>query len=373
MPKKNNDYIVPKLSKRPLSGRRTRSHSPRPSLVANFLSNFRFLFLGTLVLITSACTNQAEDVLIAGGFSGLGAATDVAQAKGLLRHEGIVLEFDSVDSSEELMTKFISGEYDIIQTNADNIIAWAEGQGMDKQVHDFVIVMGGYRGRQPMELVVAKDISSAADLQGKVLAVDAINTGYAPMLVYMLKQEGLVWKEDYQLKSVGGGPMRVDSMLRGETVGGLVSLDDDLEQKGFHRLMTSRDYITNYARAVTTVRPEWAAQNEDLLVRYIRAMVRAINWLLNPQNRSEAIGIIMAAEQVSETEAQQIYAEAVDPTFGFIADAGIEADGVEQILEIREVMGEMQVPLPSPDKYIERRFYDQAISSLARQDRYQGD
>ena len=312
------------------------------------------------------CVSHAEDILNAGGFSGLGAATDVAQQKGFLEAEGITLEFDRVDTSIELMTNFISGKYDIIQTNADTIIAWTEGQGIDKTTHDFIIIMGGYRGRQPLELVVAPDILNVADLRGRVLAVDAINTGYSTMLVYMLREEGLVWKKDYNLKSIGGGPMRQEAMLKGEIIGGLVPLNDELKQIGFHTLLTSLDYITDYARGVTAARPEWADRNEGLLVRYIRAMAGAINWLLDPENKQEAIAIIMAADEVSSTEALQIYTDAVSPTFGFTPDARIEASGIEQILKLREVMGEMEPPLPSPDKYIDARYYQTAIDSLAQ-------
>lgn len=322
-------------------------------------------YFGLFLSITCPHVLLAEDILHVGGFSGLGVATDVAERKGFLEAEDLILEFDRVDTSIELMTNFISGKYDIIQTNADTIIAWAEGQGMDKQAHDFIIIMGGYRGRAPLELVVAPDILSVADLRGRVLAVDAINTGYSTMLVYMLREEGLVWKKDYELKSIGGGPMRQEAMLNGEIIGGLVPLNDELKQMGFHRLLTSLDYITDYARGVTAARPEWADQNEGLLVRYIRAMVGAINWLLDPENKQDAIASIMAADEISSTAALQVYEEAVNPTFGFIPNARVEPSGIEQILKLREVMGQMEPPLPSPDKYIEARFYQLAMDSLA--------
>lgn len=322
------------------------------------------LLVGAAIFFAASCASQNVDVLNVGGFSGLGAATDVARHKGFLAAERIELNFDSVDSSEELMSKFVNGSYDLIQTNADNVIAWAEGQGMDATTHDFIIVMGGYRGRQPMELVVSRDITSVEDLQDKTLAVDALNTGYAPMLVYMLSQEDLVWKEDYALKSVGGGPMRTASMLKGDTDGGLVDLDDELKQAGFHSLLSSRDYITSYARGVTAARRDWAVRNEEVLVRYVRAMVPAINWLLNPDNRQEAITIIMAANDATADEARRSYEKAVSATFGFIPDAKIDVSGVEQIIKIRGVMGEMKPPLPPAEKYIDTRYYGEAIKSL---------
>ena len=324
------------------------------------------VFFGVFIASASPCVLHAEDILYVGGFSGLGVATDVAEQKGFLEAEDISLEFHRVDTSIELMTNFIGGKYDIIQTNADTIIAWTEGQGMDQKMHNFIIIMGGYRGRQPLELVVAPDILSIADLRGRVLAVDAVNTGYSTMLVYMLREEGLVWKKDYDLKSIGGGPMRVQAMMKGEIIGGLVPLNDELRQKGFHTLLTSLDYITVYARGVTAARREWADRNEGLLVRYIRAMAGAINWLLDPENKQEAIATIMAADEVSATEALQIYADAVSPTFGFTPDARIEPSGIEQILKLREVMGQMEPPLPSPDKYIDAQYYRAAIDSLAR-------
>lgn len=324
--------------------------------------------IATFIVGVAACSPEVRepDELNVGGFSGLGVATDVATEKGFLESENIDLVFHSVDSSEELMTKFISGEYDVIQTNADNIIAWAEGQGIDNTPHDFVIVLGGYRGREPMELTVARDIRDVEDLRGRVLAVDALHTGYAPMLVYMLRQEGLAWKEDYELESVGGGPMRADSMKAGQTAGGLVELDEELASMGFHVLLTSRDYIKDYARAVTTARRGWAENNSELLVRYNRAMIRSINWLLDPANREEAIAAIMAADDVPADEAQARYNEAIDPVFGFIPNAAIRPAGVEQIIRIREVMGAMQPPLPDPGKYIEDAYYVEAMSTLER-------
>ena len=344
--------------------RRGGGRSERVRYRKKTLSSMIALFIASALSCTPE--NQEPDRLAAGGFSGLGAATDVAHAKGFFTAEGIRFEFDSVDSSEELMTNLIGGRYDIIQTNADNVIAWTEGQGADGTPHDFVMVLGGYRGREPMELVVAADIRSVDDLRGKVLAVDAVHTGYAPMLVYMLRQEGLVWKVDYELESVGGGPMRIASLKAGKASGGLVELDAELEALGYHVLLTSSDYVAEYARGVTAARRNWAEANADLLVRYIRAMVRAINWLLDPAHRAEAVAIIMAADGVDADEARLRYEEAVNPVYGFVPDGELRPPGIEQILEIREVMGAMSAPLPPPGKYIEDRYYRSAMQSLDR-------
>ena len=321
----------------------------------------------TLILAVAASPlgARAADTLRIGGFSGLGPVDDVARAKGFLEAEGVRVEFHlGAESSEALMTGFVRGDYDLIQTNADNVIAWADGRGIDGQAHDFVIVMGGLSGLDPKTLIVGPDISGFEDLKGKTLAVDAINTGYAPVLVYMLKEHGLIWKRDYELKSIGGGSMRREALKQGEAAGGFTSLDEELGRLGFRLLADSTDYFIDYARGVTAARRDWADRHRDLLVRYIRGMIRSFDWLLEPANRQEATGIIMAAGGLTADAAGRIYEEFTDPRFGYIPSGAIERSGVERIIQLRGVMGEMSPPLPPPDKYIDERFHRQALESL---------
>ncbi|MDH3532819.1 MAG: ABC transporter substrate-binding protein [Gammaproteobacteria bacterium] len=320
--------------------------------------------IGLLLLMATASCSDANDVLNIGGFSGIGAVAEVAIGKGFFEAEQITVKFNQVRSSKEQMRNFISGKYDIIQTNADNIIAWAEGQGADPGTNDFVIFLGGYKGLA-RDLIVAPEISSFADLRGKVLAVDAVNTGYAAVLVYMLSENGLVLNEDYTLQSVGNTALRTESMQRGDTVAGFVRMNDELEQMGFRVLARSQDYLSDYARNVAAARRDWAEEHHDLLVRYTRAMIRATDWLMDPGNKEEAITILASIADRSNSEAEQAYEEALDPDFGFVPCGKIERPGISQIIRLREVIGAMSSPLPSPEKYIDEQYYQEAARSQA--------
>ncbi len=183
----------------------------------------------------------------------------------------------------------------------------------------------------------------------------------------MLRENGLILNEDYTLQSVGNTALRTESMLRGETVGGFVRMNDELEQKGFTVLARSQDYLTDYARNVAAARADWAVENRDLLVRYIRAMVSASNWLLDPANEEQAIAVLASAGASSRAEAERAYEEALDPDFGFIPGARIERSGIDTIIRLREIMGVMTPPLPSPDKYIDESYYREASLSLSDQ------
>src|ERR1044072_4171129 len=153
---------------------------------------------------------MAEDLIRIGLFN-KDASIIAAQEKGFLKAENIRVEINTVTDSPTLLRNLISGKYDLILNNADNVIAWAEGQGADPKPNDFVIFMGGQQGLQ-QKLVVVRDVHSFGDLKGKVLAVDAPTTGFAIVMIAMLKQHGLEQGRDYTLKMFGNTTKRADAL-----------------------------------------------------------------------------------------------------------------------------------------------------------------
>src|SRR6266545_5996340 len=159
-------------------------------------------------------TVMAEDVIKLGLFN-RDAAIIVAEGKAFLKQENIRVEINTVTDSPTLLRNLIKGNYDLILNNADNVIAWAEGQGEDPQKNDFVIFLGGSQGVD-QKLVVAPGINDFSGLKGKVFAVDAPTTGYAIVGVYIMKKHGLEWNRDYTFKSFGNTTARADAMSRGD-------------------------------------------------------------------------------------------------------------------------------------------------------------
>src|SRR5882724_634520 len=175
---------------------------------------------------------MAEDVIKLGLFN-RDTAIIVAESKGFLKQENIRVEINTVTDSPTLLRNLIKGNYDLILNNADNVIAWAEGQGEDPQKNDFVIFLGGSQGVD-QKLVVAPGINDYRDLKGKLLAADAVTTGYAVVAMAILKKHGLEWKRDYEVKSFGNTTARADAMSRGDASGAMMSMpDEEIQKRGF--------------------------------------------------------------------------------------------------------------------------------------------
>jgi ABC-type nitrate/sulfonate/bicarbonate transport system substrate-binding protein len=324
------------------------------------------VLLGFTVLyfiVSQATLARAEDLVRVGGFT-REAPSYIAESKGFFQAEGIRMEYSHVLGSVEMMRNFVSGKFDLIHTTADNVIAWADGRGLDPGKNDFIIFVGG-RKDVSLDLLVAPGIGGFDGLKGKLLAVDAYNTGYAPVLVFMLKQHGLTLSKDYNMKPFGGGEARLKALLSGEAAGALLTLNEELRRKGFRILAQSKDYLPNYAVAIGAARRDWAVKHDALLVRYIRALVRSTDWLLDPKNQDEAMKILRAAMKDSPDRAGEMYEESLDPQLGWLPHLKIDRKGIQTILDLRQLMGETESPLPSPDKYIDERYYQKAIASMA--------
>jgi ABC-type nitrate/sulfonate/bicarbonate transport system substrate-binding protein len=306
---------------------------------------------------------MAEDLIKIGLFN-QDAAIIAANQKGFLKQENIRVEINTVTDSPTLLRNLISGRYDLILNNADNVIAWAEGQGEDPQKNDFVIFLGGTQGVD-QKLVVAPGINDYQDFKGKVLAADAVTTGYAVVAMAILKKYGLDWKRDYDVISFGNTIARADAMSRGEASGAMMSMaDDEIKKRGFRVLTEAKDHVKHYARGLGATRRSWADANEDLVVRFTRAMIRATDWLQDSKNKQDAIETLLAESKGNKARAEAMYAATLSLTMGLTPRSRIDYDGIRTILDLREIAGLMKPPVPKPEKYVDERFYQKALATL---------
>jgi len=308
---------------------------------------------------------MAEDLIRIGLFN-RDAAIIAAEGKDFLKRENIRVEIKPVTDSPTLLRNLIRGNYDLILNNADNVIAWTEGQGEDPQKNDFVIFLGGVQGVD-QKLVVAPGIQTYSDLKGKVFAVDAPTTGYAIVGVYIMKQHGLEWNRDYTFKSFGNTIARADAMSRGEAAGAMMSLpEEEIKKRGFKVLAEAQYYVKHYARGLGATRRDWANSNEDLVVRFVRAMIRTTDWLQDPKNQQEAVELLLSETKNNRARAEAMYRQTLSPTMGLTPRSRLDLEGIRTIIELRQVAGLMKPPVPKPEKYVDERFYQKALATLTQ-------
>lgn len=294
----------------------------------------------------------------------------VGQDKGFFTEAGIAVEVQGTPNSVTQMTDFSLGKFDIAMTAIDNIVAYVEGQGEAPigPQPDFMAVMGSDSGF--LSLVASPAIANIEDLAGKTLSVDAMTTGYAFVLYEIMRRHGLNKdglnkdgfdkdKGDYEIVRAGGMVQRWTALQEGKHAATLLSAPYNIIAKnaGFTEFVKATDVIGPYQGNVAAVRRPWARDNRDKIEAYIRAYRRAIGWLYEPKNRTEAIAILRHhLPQMPQEIAEASYGELLDSNSGFFRTCEIVRAGLDCVLELRSRYGAPRKQLDDPDKYCDLSF-----------------
>ena len=140
--------------------------------------------------------------------------TFAAIEHGQFQQRGFDVELELTPSSIYQAEKTAAGEFDIICTAFDNVVAYGSGQGAAKAGinPDYVVIMGATQ--LELSLVTAPSIKNLADLAGKTIALGALTTGFAFVLFDMLEKAG-VDQSDVEFVAVGATPQRYRRLAKG--------------------------------------------------------------------------------------------------------------------------------------------------------------
>jgi ABC-type nitrate/sulfonate/bicarbonate transport system substrate-binding protein len=252
------------------------------------------------------------------------------------------------------------GDHQIIHTAADNPVAMVETAKADA-----VIVMGGDHGFN--HIFVQPEINALSDLRGKTVVVDAPNTAFALLLYNALKDAGLK-KGDYGVKPVGGTMQRLRAMTGDRAnAAGIMSLPFIFQAAaaGLKDMDSAARSLGAYQSDCMVVMRDWAKANEDVLVRYIKAVVEGRRWLLDPTNKAEATALLADKLKISPEIAARSYQTVAHPTEGFAKDARFDMEGFKNVLKLRaEIEGQWGGTPPAADKYVDLSYYGKALAGL---------
>lgn len=284
----------------------------------------------------------------------------IAESRGILAKYGIEVEYLVRPSSESLRSDLAAGKGDVAFLAVDNDVAMVDSAGVD-----VVIVMGAESSEN--EIIAQPGIKSIEDLRGHTLLVDATNTAYALELKKVLLNNGMHPEKEYQLKSVGSTPFRLQAMRENKEYaaavmnppfsilakqGGMVSL-------GSMRMLLGWDLD----RGTFALR-SWARGNSDLLVRYLAAYVEGQRILMAPANRQQVVDLVMKESNLSEATARDWYAAMVR-NGGYAKDAAFDIEGFKKTLQLRaEIEAGGSGAAPAAEKYYDLSYYRMALAKI---------
>ena len=318
------------------------------------MMKYLFAAVTAFVLVASPQYGRADDakltVIVFPGVQNM--PMFAAQAKGLYAKRGLNVEIKFTPNSDELRNGLAEGRYQIAHSAVDNAFALK-----DKANVDIAVVLGGDNSLN----IVQPDIGSLADIKGKTVAVDAINTAYAFQLYEMLRQKGLN-KGDYEVKSVGGTGSRLEAMTKDKTmVAAMLNPPFSVraEKAGLKDMGTAAAALGAYQGTSAFVLRAWGKANADTLVKYLEAYVEGLRWSVDPKNKAEAVGLLFERLKLPEDIASLAYDSTKND---FNRDGAIDMEGVKNVLKLR---AQFEGGTPAePEKYLDLSYYQKARAGL---------
>lgn len=275
----------------------------------------------------------------------------VAQAKNLFEGAGVAVEVTLTASSARQLEQLVEGGYDIGLQQSDHVVRAVES-GSD------LFIFMAIAPQPELNLVVAPDIRSFADLKGKVVAVDGARSGYALLLRKLLADKGLR-DSDCTFREFGGSRERFDALQGGVAFASFLNppFDRNLFAAGFRSLGTLGDYFPTYPGSIAAARRSWARANEQQLVAFIRGMNAAFAWLEDRNNKQEAIGILQARLKTDVVAAARAFDD-----FSARPRPTVMPEALRQVIDIVWDAEGLKGPRGAPEKYIDLSYLRKAVT-----------
>lgn len=241
----------------------------------------------------------------------------VAVERGFFREEG--LEPQLVQMRGNIVTTALStGNLDF-SVNISPILNGAlQGLGLK--------LVAGLNTRPLFSLAVRPEIKTAADLKGKVFAVNAFANTQAILTEKHLQHLGLK-KGEYKLIAVGGTAARLAAMEQNLAQGSLMPPPANvmMENQGYRLLGNTAEIVAHPIAGLGT--HESKIRNQpDLVKKALRATLKGLLFVRN--NRNETVRIIMTLANISEKDAARVYelSKVGFSPSGFLADEDLSIE-----------------------------------------------
>ena len=216
----------------------------------------------------------------------------VALEKGFFRNEAI--EAQLIQMNGNVATVALANRHIDFALNISPVLNGAM-QGLGTKL------VAALNSRPLFALVVRPEISSPADLKGKVFAVSSFGNTQASLTEKHLQHLGLK-KGDYQLLAMGATPARIAALEQNIVQGSLMPLPTNVQlaNRGYRLLGNTAEIVINPIAGLG-VHEEKIKKDRDLIKRTIRACLRSLQ-LLQTHPR-DTLGILMHWTGANEKDA----------------------------------------------------------------------
>jgi ABC-type nitrate/sulfonate/bicarbonate transport system substrate-binding protein len=282
----------------------------------------------------------------------------VASKMGFFQRQGLDVPIITMRGSPLTIQALTADSIYIANATVDTLISAYE-RGAD------ITMIGGLINGLGLSMIGGKPYKTYADLRGTIIGTQTLTSGTGFALRLVLKVHGLEYPRDYKLLNIGGASDRYQALTSGQISAAPVGVPLDLvaKQQGFNIIGYFADDQPNFQFNVYIVKRSWAEKNRPLVVRFMKAMISTMRWMLeNP----DAACVYLSNEMAISIEHCRYASDYNWKNRIWDRNADLNVEGVRTLIRITAEQGILKEPLPEPSKYIDHSYLKQALAEIGQ-------
>ena len=272
----------------------------------------------------------------------------VAEYKGFFAAENLEVKFHQTTYAPDHNRGMAEGRWDLTLSSADTMVARTTTDGTD-----YLLFMQAEEGLSAY-LIGQPGVNSIDQLRGKLLAGDPGDSNLDLIRKKILQRHAIAERE-YDIEIIGSSPVRLEAFLKGWVAAAMLTppASDKALAAGGVLLANAEDYVPGWPLTCGWTLRRWLLSHRELVVRFIRAWVKAADWLLEPQNRPATIELMIEKERLSSAAAEDAYRKVVPK-------ARINPAALNTVIELRKEMGVYQPPYDPTQRFYDASYWCEA-------------
>ena len=272
----------------------------------------------------------------------------VAEYKGFFAAENLEVKFHQTTYAPDHNRGMAEGRWDLTLSSADTMVARTTTDGTD-----YLLFMQAEEGLSAY-LIGQPGVNSIDQLRGKLLAGDPGDSNLDLIRKKILQRRAIAERE-YDIEIIGSSPVRLEAFLKGRVAAAMLTppASDKALAAGGVLLANAEDYVPGWPLTCGWTLRRWLLSHRELVVRFIRAWVKATDWLLEPQNRPATIELMIEKERLSSAAAEDAYRKVVPK-------ARINPAALNTVIELRKEMGVYQPPYDPAQRFYDASYWCEA-------------
>jgi NitT/TauT family transport system substrate-binding protein len=189
---------------------------------------------------------------------------------GIFKKYGLDVELIGVQGGSALTQAVVGGSVDIAQNGyTPSITAAASGGG--------ILIVGGISNKLPFQLIVKKEITSAAALKGKKIAISRFGSSTDTAAQFALQKLGLQ-KTDVVLLQLGSEGPRTAALMSGQIDGSMEQypMTGEMVERGYSVLVDVTPIAGDYPNTAYVVQKTFLNKNKDAVKRFLMGQTESI-------------------------------------------------------------------------------------------------